>query len=213
MLVHAIQGMRPNLIATRWNFCWFSGTLPIDGKETTVSSIMMEFTTTDSHGRKKGGEGGVTVNVGCLSVGSHVAATAETKWPDEAAGSSVPVISRAIHYDSVRDKDTGYDQPQKIGFSWEGPLAADPHQKLSGDLLLDVGFGEQSKGLIEKVDVLAEIPKVLKAIVNATGTKPYIYQWMQPDVILRLRGPEGVLHGQSEIDIKGTAYVEASYVS
>ncbi|KAG8803769.1 putative cell survival pathways protein [Serendipita sp. 399] len=174
---------------------------------------MMEFTTTDGYGRKKGGEGGVAVNVGCISVGNQVSATAETKWPDEAASSSAPVVSRAIHYDTVPDKDTGYNQPQKIGFSWEGPLGADPNQKLSADLLLSVGFGEQSNGLIEKVDVLAEIPKVLKAIVNATGTKPYIYQWMQPDAVLRLRGPEGILHGQNEVDLKGTAFVEASYVS
>jgi hypothetical protein len=33
------------------------------------------------------------------------------------------------------------------------------------------------KGLIEKVDVLAEIPYVIKSVVNyVAGTKPYIYQ-------------------------------------
>lgn len=211
MLVHAIQGMRPNLIARRWNFCWFTGHIPDSDKR--VSAIMMEFTTTESHGRKKGGEGGVVVNVGCVSVGERVAATAETKWPDAPRIQNAPVISRATHLETVLDKDTGYMQPQKIEFSWQNVIAQDKEHKFKADLLLDVGFGEHSKGLIEKVDVLAEIPKVLKTIVHATGTKPYIYQWMQPNAVLHLHGPEGFFHRDKEIDVEGTAYVEASYVS
>lgn len=177
MMVHAIQGMRPNLIARNWNFCWFTGTLPAgDGHEAQgVSGIMMEFTTPDNYGRKRGGDGGVTVNVGNVTIGDHVVVTAETKWPDEQSSSSAAVMSRATHLDKLYDKDTGYDAPQKIQYSWQGPVAHS-QESLKAELLVDVGAGEQSKGLIEKVDFLAELPKVLKALVNATGTKPFIYQ-------------------------------------
>jgi hypothetical protein len=179
MMVHAIQGMRPNLIATRWNFAWFAGSAPVhedSAHKVAVSAIMMEFTTPSNYGRKRGGEGGVTVNVGCVSIGEEIVVTAQTEWADEAKGASAPVISRATHIDTTYDKDTGYDQPQQISFEWEGPLASDTSKKVKADLMLDVGFGETSRGLVEKVDVLQELPLVIKKLVNMTGTKPYIYQ-------------------------------------
>ena len=41
---------------------------------------------------------------------------------------------------------------------------------------LSVSYWPAAEGLIEKVDVLAEIPKVVKAVIAyAAGTKPYIY--------------------------------------
>ena len=182
MMVHAIQGMRPNLIARSWNFCWFTGKLPAsDGHDTTaesdVSGIMMEFTTTEAHGRKRGGEGGTVVNVGCINIGDTVVVTAETQWADQAgAAATSPVVSRATHYDAVLDKDTGYQQPQKLAFTWAGPIPQAPAEIVKANIKMDVGFGDTSNGLIEKVDVLSEIPAVLKTIVNAMGTKPYIYQ-------------------------------------
>lgn len=43
--------------------------------------------------------------------------------------------------------------------------------------LTGLGIVEGQGGLIEKVDVLAEIPYVLKKTLAAvTGTKPFIYQ-------------------------------------
>ena len=42
---------------------------------------------------------------------------------------------------------------------------------------VELGPPNASKGLIEKVDVLAEIPYVIKTMVNyVAGTKPHIYQ-------------------------------------
>ncbi|PVF98024.1 oxidative stress survival, Svf1-like protein [Serendipita vermifera] len=212
MMVNAIQGMRPNLIATRWNFAWFAGSAPVHEDSThkvPVSAIMMEFTTPSNYGRKRGGEGGVTVNIGCVSIGEEIVVTAQTKWADEPKGASAPVISRATHIEATYDKDTGYEPPQQISYEWEGTLASDPHKKVKADLMLDVGFGETSRGLIEKVDVLQELPLVIKKLVNMTGTKPYIYQWMQPDVRLHVHGPEDLLRGHAN----GTIFCEASYVS
>ncbi len=46
MFVQAIQGMRPNLVATRWNFGNFQS------KENHgTSAIVMEFTTTSGYGK------------------------------------------------------------------------------------------------------------------------------------------------------------------
>ncbi|KAG8891541.1 putative cell survival pathways protein, partial [Tulasnella sp. 417] len=60
MFVHAIQGMRPNLVASRWNFAHF------EGDDNKTSATMMEFTSTPGYGKKGDGSGGVVINVGCV---------------------------------------------------------------------------------------------------------------------------------------------------
>lgn len=174
MFVHAIQGMRPNLVASRWNFANFQSRA-----HGGVSAIQMEFTTLDTHGRHGAGSGGVTVNVGSLVLGGKLAAvTAETKWPDEVPEESAPVISRVTHVEPIQDADTGYRKPSALDFRWAGPsIFTVPQGTISASLYVDVGDLAHPKGLIEKVDVLAEIPYVIKTMVNyVAGTKPYIYQ-------------------------------------
>lgn len=174
MFVHAIQGMRPNLVAARWNFASFQSSA-LNG----VSAVQMEFTTTDAHGRKGSGSGFVTVNVGSVVVGGKLAAvTAETKWPDEAYPENPDIISRAIHSKKAHDADTGYEAPTEVVFRWVGPsLVKEAPGSVDANLTIDVGAPDAYKGLVEKVDVLAEIPKVIKTMVNVVaGTKPYVYQ-------------------------------------
>jgi Svf1-like C-terminal lipocalin-like domain len=173
MFVHAIQGMRPNLVASTWNFANFQSS-----EHGGVSAIQMEFKTCKSHGKHGAGSGGVYINIGSVVVGGKLAAvTAETKWPDEEP-SEKPVISRASHLNPVQDRDTGYKMPTGVAFQWQGPsLIAGAPEPLKAKLQVELGDVAHSNGLIEKVDVLAEIPYVLKVAVNyVAGTKPYIYQ-------------------------------------
>jgi hypothetical protein len=172
MFVHAIQGMRPNLVASAWNFAHFQSD-QLGG----VSAIQMEFTTLDTYGKRGAGSGGVVVNVGSLVIGNKLATvTAETKWPGEPATGSV--ISRTTQLKPEHDPETSYNKPTEILFEWKGTsLAPDAPGAVEGKLLIDLGTNESPNGLIEKVDVLAEIPYVLKMAVNyVAGTKPYIYQ-------------------------------------
>ena len=174
MMVHAIQGMRPNLVAARWNFANFQSKA-----HGGVSAVQMEFTTIDAYGRKGNGSGGVKVNVGSLVLGGKLAVvTAETKWPDADQPDKAVVISRATHLAPVADEETGYNAPSEIVFRWAGPsIIADAQGTVDGTIKVDVGGPAAPKGLIEKVDVLAEIPYVVKTVVNyVAGTKPYIYQ-------------------------------------
>ena len=174
MFVHAIQGMRPNLVASSWNFAHFQS-----DEHGGVSAIQMELTTIDTYGKKGEGSGKVVVNVGSLVVGGKLAAvTAETKWPGEPVADKPPVLSRAVHHDKSLDSFTGYDVPSTITFHWAGPsVVAGVEGNLSADLSVEVGKPGKEIGLIEKVDVLAEIPGFVKAVVNyVAGAKPYIYQ-------------------------------------
>ncbi|KAH9002981.1 oxidative stress survival Svf1-like protein [Lactarius hatsudake] len=211
MFVHAIQGMRPNLVASRWNFAHFQS-LAHGG----VSAIQMEFTTINDYGRKGAGSGYVSVNVGGLVVGGKLAAvTAETKWPGEAQPEKAEIISRAQHLKSAHDPDTGYPQPTELLFRWAAPsILPDAAGLIEGTLAVDVGSLEEPKGLIEKVDVLAEIPSVVKAVVSyVAGTKPYIYQWITP-AKLKLTGPNLLLPGlEKGLEVEGFAYTEATFIS
>ncbi|QRW04098.1 survival factor 1 [Ceratobasidium sp. AG-Ba] len=205
MFVHAIQGMRPNLVAARWNFADFQSK---DG----VSAVQMDFTTTDQYGRNGVGSGGVTVSVGGVVIGGKlVCVTGETIWPDETPVIDAPIQSRAVHLAPAMDPETGYRQPSRIRYTWKGP-GIGCEGDVKAELEADVGMPEAPKGLVRKVDVLSEIPYALKMVVNyVAGTKPYIYQWYNPGT-LSLTGPESVIPGGSTT-VEGTFYNEATFIS
>ncbi|KAJ6619775.1 oxidative stress survival Svf1-like protein [Mycena sp. CBHHK59/15] len=206
MFVHAIQGMRPNLVASSWNFAYFQSS-----QQGGVSAIQMEFKTLENYGRKGSTSGGVFVNIGSLVVGDKlVSVTAETRWPDEEPSANAPMKSRASHFKTQLDPETGYQSPGELSFEWAGPsLIAESPGTYTATLLVDVGDNEHPKGLVEKVDVLAEIPRVIKMAVNyVAGTKPYIYQWLNPATLM-LTGP-GAEHGA---EVEGTLYTEATFIS
>ena len=170
--IHAIQGMRPNLVASAWNFATFHSN-ELDG----VSALQMEFTTQPANGKHGAGSGGAAVNIGSLVIGGRLASvTAETKWPGEAPKDTV--ISRTTHLDPERDPETSYGKPTGILYEWKAPsIVADAPGTVAAKLQVGLGSVAHPQGLVEKVDVLAEIPYVLKVAVNyVAGTKPYIYQ-------------------------------------
>ncbi|KAJ6531816.1 oxidative stress survival, Svf1-like protein [Mycena capillaripes] len=205
MFVHAIQGMRPDLIAASWNFAHFQS--PQHGG---VSAIQMEFTTIANYGRKGASSGGVAVNIGSLVVGDKLATvTAETRWPDEELGAGAPVQSRASHLKPQLDDETGYNVPCEIMYEWTGPsLLPESPGTYAAKLHIDVGDNAHPKGLVEKVDFLGEIPRVIKMAVSyVAGTKPYIYQWLNP-ATLKLTGPTG-----ETLEAEGTLYNEATFLS
>jgi len=210
MFVHAIQGMRPNLVASSWNFANFQSS-----EHGGVSAIQMEFKTCKSHGKHGAGSGGVYINIGSLVVGGKLAAvTAETKWPEEEQ-TNPSVVSRATHLNPVQDRDTGYKIPTRIGFQWQGPsLVAGSPEPLNAKLQVELGDIDHPNGLIEKVDVLAEIPYFVKVAVNyVAGTKPYIYQWFNP-ATLSVTGGDALVPGLSAgLDVKGLFYNEATFIS
>jgi len=114
-----------------------------------ISAVMMEFTTPPSYGSQ-------VVNIGGIvnADGTLVAAMTE---------------NAAIHKTTEKDVETGWDAPTSLELSWMG-------QTKDG---VEVAATTESdlKNLVERVDVLSEIPAVIKAfIAGIAGTKPFIYQ-------------------------------------
>ena len=112
--------------------------------------------------------------------GKLVGVTAETRYRDVALSErdGAEVVSRASHTKTEEDPDTGYAAPTELLFEWGAPsLVKEVPGRIDAELRLDLGVPSAYKGLVEKVDVLAEIPYVIKTMVNyVAGTKPYIYQ-------------------------------------
>ena len=86
-------------------------------------------------------------------------------------------VSSASHRSPTKDKETGYLAPGGIDFEWESERR-DGKGRAGAKLGVDeLGLVVGEGGLIEKVDVLAEIPYVIrKGLAAVTGTKPYIFQ-------------------------------------
>lgn len=74
------------------------------------------------------------------------------------------------HLNERHDEESGWEVPQAISYDFDGKV------QVKGEL----------KNLIERVDVMAEIPGFVKSIASAaSGTKPYIFQfgnWFEIDV-------------------------------
>jgi Svf1-like C-terminal lipocalin-like domain/Svf1-like N-terminal lipocalin domain len=114
-----------------------------------VSAVMWEFVTPPSYGSQVVNIGGIVKEDGTL-----VAAMVE---------------NAAIHPTTKKDPETGWDAPTSLELSWMG-------QTKDG---VEVTATTESdlEHLVERVDVLAEIPPIIKAfIAGVAGTKPFIYQ-------------------------------------
>jgi hypothetical protein len=130
----------------------------------------------DSYGPKGAKSGRTTIAVGAIyssALGRPLLVCGQTKVASDPSAfpSTSGQICSATHLNPVQDSFTGYAAPGGIEFTWGD-------NKVQADLKVNgLGITEKEGGLIEKVDVLAEIPYVIrKTLAAVTGTKPYIYQ-------------------------------------
>ncbi|KAG8627826.1 hypothetical protein KVT40_003699 [Elsinoe batatas] len=101
----------------------------------------------------------------------------------------------ARHTQTKADESTGWLEPTAFKFEWA------PGSDNSA--LLEDSYGTR----LDKIDVMAEVPAFVKAIVaSAAGTKPYIYQYA-PQVELTLK-----INGEEKKE-KGTLFTEATFIS
>lgn len=101
-----------------------------------------------------------------LGVGQTIAAKAD----------AYPTLSKDVvtaeHLSCAHDAETGYEAPHGLTFVWAGDRADG-----KGQAKASVTVPDAWNGLMEKVDVLAELPYVLrKGVTAVTGAKPYIFQ-------------------------------------
>lgn len=145
----------------------------------TMSCIVMEFTTPPSYGSQTVSIGGVTKDDKLLST---------------------PIDVKVEHLESETD-DVGWPAPKKIEFHLNGEL-------IDGTGNIEATVSGKLENLVDRVDVMAEIPHFVKSIVaGVSGAKPYIYQYSNP-LTMTLKLPDG-----KEVTEEGHAFSEATFIS
>lgn len=102
-------------------------------------------------------------------------------------------IDNEIVHENQEEDDVGWKVPKAITFNFTDGTGTDVIAKVSGEI----------PALVERVDVMAEIPQLIKNIVSGiAGAKPYIYQFCNT-LYLEYQGKK----------IPGTAFNEATFIS
>ncbi|KAG0300421.1 putative cell survival pathways protein [Dissophora globulifera] len=172
--VHAIQGMRPHLVASKWSYVDFSGK-----SESNHSSklSLVQFTTPEYYGN-------VTVTQGSVV------------FDGELVG--VAVDNKTEFVTTVFDEETGYNPPTEVNYVWHG-------KTIEGGKPFRAVLNVKPQGLVQKVDLLAEIPWALRKIVSTFVAKPIIYQWYDEATAV-------VTIDDKENRVLGHVYHEATFV-
>lgn len=112
------------------------------------SAVMMEYTTPASYGNTVVAVGGIVKDGEIVIAGSN---------------------NKVTHTAFSDDKENEWPEPSAVKYEWIGKTKDGKDVKATME-------GHLEKRL-DKVDVMAEVPKFVKQIVaGAVGTKPYIYQ-------------------------------------
>ncbi|ORY99681.1 oxidative stress survival, Svf1-like protein [Lobosporangium transversale] len=145
--VHAIQGMRPHLVASKWSYVDFSGKDAVNGHKVKLS--LVQFTTPEYYGS-------ATVTQGSIVLDGQLV--------------GVAVENKTDFVKTEHDEETGYNPPTEVNYEWQG-------KTIEGGKAFKAVLNVKPKGLCQKVDLLAEIPWALRKIVSTFVAKPIIYQW------------------------------------
>lgn len=114
----------------------------------TYSAVMMEFTTPPSYGS-------TVVNIGGVVKDGEIIYAGAT--------------NSAVALESAEDSENDWPEPKSVKISWDG--------KTKDEKDFHAGFEGSLGTRTDRVDVMAEVPGFVKAIVGSVaGTKPYIYQ-------------------------------------
>ena len=144
----------------------------------TYSAVLWEFTTPPSYGS-------TSVSVGCVAIDGQILIAGTDCAP--------------THLSSTPDAAIGWPEPTAAKFEWRGQGA----QKGSKAVVQ----GELG-ARVDRVDVLAEVPGFVKAIIaQAGGLKPYIYQFHK-EMPIQVK-----LEGGEEKEEVGTLLMESTFIS
>ncbi|KAL1916100.1 uncharacterized protein VTP21DRAFT_6104 [Calcarisporiella thermophila] len=170
LFVHAIQGLMPHLIASKWNF------VNLQGPEGSV--CMIQFETTPQYGN-------VRVNQGAVVVDNKLI--------------GVSVENEVEYVESELDAETGYHVPTETRYTWKGKCVDD-------DTPFSVTIQQRPTVLVDKIDVLSEVPYFLRKLVQAFVAKPFVYQWFDDS-------KAEIVIGDRTITLEGKVFHECTFIN
>ncbi|KAJ1901505.1 putative cell survival pathways protein [Kickxella alabastrina] len=178
MFIHAHSGnIMPFNVGAEWNTVFFAGKregAPAEASERDTFHIL-QYETPASFGSA------CCSNAGLTEAGSLKAVFWDTT---------------VEHMDMVKDENgSGYSIPKRILFTSKG--------KTTDGKPVTVTFDAQPKTRLHDIDVLHEMPYVVRRLVQALITKPYIFERYQEDARITV-----AVEGEQPYDLVGVAFNE-----
>lgn len=186
LYVMALQNMKPHHCAKEWRFAWFVNE--------TESLVLMQFETPKSYGNSIVSQAIVTIDD-----------DNETKIIACPCENDLKLLGQ------YKDEETGWSYAKSIEYTFNGyeikDNSVDNEQITEDSKAITFELKGELSELIERMDVMNEIPQFVKNIVSGvTATKPFIYQYFSKDLTLsRSDVPESAF--------KGSAWVEVTYIT
>lgn len=176
LFIHAVQNAKPHQVATTWD-CFSVQYQNTSASDDAGALVLLQF-------RAPAEYGSVTVTQGLVvRKGVVVGVTAN---------------ATAKHTATRVDETTKYPVPTAIEYRLSG--------KGAGDAPFSVAVDAQPQNLIGKVDILGELPYLLRKVLQALIAKPFAYFWSE-----KVSGK--LVIGDETVDFSGTAYMETTFIN
>ncbi|KAJ3249513.1 putative cell survival pathways protein [Chytriomyces hyalinus] len=112
---------------------------------------------------------------------------------------AVTTKNKSVFVQKQLDEDfSGYDVPTQLFYTWNGKT-----KETGEDVRIEMSLVQTN--LVDKIDVLAELPYLLRVFIQTFITAPFLYQWFE-EVTAK------VTVGSEEFEIRGKAFIECSFL-
>jgi hypothetical protein len=112
---------------------------------------------------------------------------------------SVTTDNRSIHTKKLYDSFSGYEIPTELAISWRGHTTDGSDKEVKIDIIL------VPKNNVAKIDVLSELPFVLRKFIQTFVTAPFLYQWFESTTAK-------VTVGDESFELEGKTLVECTFL-
>ncbi|KAJ1569400.1 putative cell survival pathways protein [Nowakowskiella sp. JEL0078] len=110
---------------------------------------------------------------------------------------SVTIDNYSRFTSSEYDYFSGYKIPKEVDIQWKG-LTSDGQ-------LVSIHMLFTPTNLCDKIDILSELPYLVRKFVQTFITAPFVYQWFQP-------GKASVTVGEKKFEIEGDLFFENTFM-
>ena len=111
---------------------------------------------------------------------------------------AITVENTVNFHETEYDEFSGYNIPTSLTTEWTGQTADGQPISIVMNLKLN--------NLLDKIDILSELPYIIRVFVQTFITAPYVYQWLEDSTI-------SIKIGESDlVQVRGSAFHESSFM-
>ncbi|KAJ3219309.1 putative cell survival pathways protein [Dinochytrium kinnereticum] len=112
---------------------------------------------------------------------------------------AVTTDNRVIHTKREYDDFSGYQIPEEVNLTWNGTTTNGTNKPIK------VEITQECKTMYAKIDVLSELPFLLRKFIQTFITSPFLYQWVE-DLTAK------VTVGEETFEFSGRMLIESTFL-